>query len=127
MFGRWRLRRARRSEPAAQDATGVRPLVDDAVSCAEQLQSLGERIDGFRRKGGAALGGDLGPEVGILRERQDEIVRDYLERTRAVEHDDPDALVGARRRLEEMYADTRDLVTGRALALVEAVLDRDRR
>jgi len=107
-------------------SVGGTAVVDDAMSCAAQLQSLGEEIDVFRRKGEAAIGGQLGPEVQTLRDRQNEIVSRFLERTLQVKRDDREALEDAHRRLGEMYRDTRgDLVTGRALELVEAVVRRD--
>jgi hypothetical protein len=53
-------------------------------------------------------------------------VRQFFERTLQVKRDDREALDDAYRRLGEMYRDARgDLVTGRALGLVEAVLRRD--
>ena len=107
-------------------SVGGTAVVDDAMSCAAQLQSLGEEIDVFRRKGEAAIGGQLGPEVQTLRDRQNEIVSQFLERTLQVKWDDREALEDAHRRLGEMYRDMRgDLVTGRALELVEAVVRRD--
>jgi hypothetical protein len=94
------------------------------MATATQLQSLGEEIDTFCRKGGAALGGEPGPEVEVLRSQQDEAMRGFLERTRQVERDDPRTLEDAHRRLGDMYAGAHDLVTGRALELVEAALRR---
>ena len=126
MFRRRRDRRLRRSAPGQVEAAGAAAVVDDAMLCATQLQSLGEEIDAFRRTGEAAFGGDTGPEVQILRDRQNEIVQEFFERTLQVKRDDREALDDAYRRLGEMYRDARgDLVTGRALGLVEAVLRRD--
>lgn len=92
------------------------------MRCATRLQVLGDQIDAFRRRGEAAIGGQTGPEVDVLREQQNEILDAFLERTLQVK---ADALDDARRRFAEMYHDTRgDLVTGRALELVEAALRR---
>jgi hypothetical protein len=126
MFRRWRDRRFRRSVSGEAQAAGSAAVVDDAMSCAAQLQSLGEEIDAFRRKGEAALGGEPGPEVQTLRDRQNEIVTQYLERTLRVKRDDREALDGACRRLRDTYREAHgDLVTGRALELVESVLRQD--
>ena len=126
MFRRWRKRRLRRSVPGQVETAGATAVVDDAMRCAMRLQSLGDAIDAFRRKGEAAIGGDTGPEVETLRDEQNEIVRLFVERTLEVKQNDREALDGAHRRLGEMYHDTRgDLVTGRALELVEAVVRRD--
>lgn len=91
------------------------------MTCATDLQDLGERIDAFRRRGAAAIGGEPGPELPALRDRQTDIVEGFL--GRAAERDRA-ALLTARHRLDEMYAERHDLVTGRALTLVEAALDR---
>lgn len=91
------------------------------MTCATDLQELGERIDAFRRRGAAAIGGEPGPELPILRDRQTELLQRFLER--AAERDRA-ALVAARHRLDQRYAERHDLVTGRALTLVEAALDR---
>jgi hypothetical protein len=126
MFRRWRDRRLGRSVSRQVEAAGATAVVDDAMLCATQLQSLGDEIDLFRRRGEAAFGGETGPEVQTLRDRQNEIVRQFFERTLQVKRDDREALDDAYRRLGEMYRDARgDLVTGRALGLVEAVLRRD--
>ncbi len=96
------------------------------MACAAELQSLGAEIDRFRRKGGAALGGEPGPELEVLQERQNEFVRRFLERAHQATRDDRAALDEAHRRLREIYErDRHDLVTGRALELVEAALRRE--
>ncbi|HEX5949427.1 MAG TPA: hypothetical protein VFZ96_00335 [Actinomycetota bacterium] len=102
----------------------VAAVLDDAMGCAAEVHALGERIDAFRRRGGAAIGGEPGPEVPTLRDRQTELVERFLERAAG---GDQGTLDAARRRLRGMYAERHDLVTGRALTLVEAALDRSRR
>jgi hypothetical protein len=129
---RWRDRWLGRSEAARVEETRVEeadanPVVADALATATELQSLGGEIDAFRRKGGAALGGEPGPELEVLRNRQDEVIRGFLERALQVERGDPQALDDAHRRLGRTYADAHDLVTGRALELVEAALRRGER
>ena len=122
MFRRWRGRREGSAPPGGESA-GAGAIVDDALACARQLQSLGEEIDSFRRRGAAAIGGDPGPEVDVLQDRQNEIVRGFFERNLEVKRDDLGVLDEAHRRLGEMYRDAHgNLVTGRALTLVEAVL-----
>lgn len=108
-------------EGSTSSAAEADAVVDEAMRCAAELQGLGERIDAFRRRGAAAIGGDTGPEVPILRDQQTELVQRFLEGAVAR---DPASLESARRRLREMYAERHDLVTGRALTLVEAALDR---
>jgi|GEM_PF-6015239 hypothetical protein len=125
MFRRWRHRRLEGSTSAEGDEH-VTAVVADAMSCAAELQSLGEQIDAFRRRGGAAIGGELGPEVGILQGQHSELVRAFLERTGRVREEDRASVEAACRRLEELNRDPHQrLVTGRALALVEAVLRQD--
>lgn len=109
-------------EGAASNDAETAALIDEAMTCATQLQELGERIDAYRRRGAAAIGSEPGPEVPILRDQQTGLVQRFLER--AVERDRA-ALVAARDRLGERYAERHDLVTGRALTLAEAALDRD--
>ncbi len=96
-------------------------LVDDAMRCAAEIHVLGERIDAFRRRGSAAIGSEPGPEVALLREQQTGVVERFLEHAGG---GDVARLHAARRRLRETYAERNDLVAGRALALVEAALDR---
>lgn len=96
------------------------------MGCAAELHALGAEIDRYRRKGEAMIGGNLGPEVQPLRERQNEIVQACLERMLRVDRDDPEALADAHRRLHERYRETRgDILTARALELVEAAQRRD--
>jgi len=98
-------------------------ILDDAIACATQLQAIGEEIDAFRRRGGAALGGEPGPEVDILRTWQDDVLRRFLAGARDVTKGDRAALVDARRWLETSYREAHgDLVIGRALEAVEAAL-----
>lgn len=117
------FRRRKRPGPegTASDDAEAAAVADEAMSCATELQELGERIDAFRRRGAAAIGGEPGPEVPALRDQQAELVQRFLER--AGERD-PAALAAASLRLGERYAERHDLVTGRALSLVEAALDR---
>ncbi len=96
------------------------------MGCAAEIHALGAQIDRYRRTGEAMIGGNLGPQVQPLRERQNELVRACLERMRRVKRNDPDALADAHRRLHERYRETRgDIVTGRALELIDAALRRD--
>jgi len=122
MVRRWRETRGRPSTAPPLDLH-ARDIVDDAIACATQLHAIGEEIDAFRRKGGAALGGEPGPEVDILRSWQDDVLRRFLARAREVSRGDRAALVDARRWLETSYREAHgDLVIGRALEAVEAAL-----
>jgi len=122
MAKRWRETR-RRSSTAPPLDPRAREIADDAIACATQLQAIGEEIDAFRRRGGAALGGEPGPEVEVLRGWQDDVLRRFLARAREVSSGERQALVDARRWLDAGYHETHgDLVIGRALELVEAAL-----